>query len=36
MERLENIDIDSYNFTVKELPILALIKLYLNAAEQPV
>lgn len=36
MEILENIDIDSYNFTVKELPILALIKLYLNAAEQPV
>ena len=36
MERLENIDIDSYNFTVKELPILALIKLYLNTAENPV
>lgn len=36
MERLEKINIDSYNFTTQELPILALIKLYLNAANQPV
>ena len=36
MERLEKINIDSYNFTTQELPILALIKLYLNAADQPV
>lgn len=36
MERLEKINIDSYNFTTQELPILALIKLYLNSADQPV
>ena len=36
MERLEKINIDSYNFTVQEQPILALIKLYLNAADRPV
>lgn len=36
MERLEKINIDSYNFTVQEHPILALIKLYLNAADRPV
>lgn len=36
MERLEKINIDSYNFTTQELPILALIKLYLKAADQPV
>ena len=36
MERLENIDIDNYDFTTQELPILALIKLYLNTAENPV
>lgn len=27
---------DSYNFTTQELPILALITLYLNAADKPV
>lgn len=36
MERLENIDIDNYDFTTQELPILALIKLYLNQAGQPI
>lgn len=36
MERLEKINIDNYDFTTHELPILALIKLYLNAADQPV
>lgn len=36
MERLDNIDIDNYDFTTQEMPILALIKLYLNAADQPV
>lgn len=36
MERLENIDIDNYDFTTQELPILALIKLYLNQADQPI
>ena len=36
MERLEKINIDSYSFTVQEQPILALIKLYLNAADRPV
>lgn len=36
MERLEKISIDSYNFTVQEQPILALIELYLNAADRPV
>ena len=36
MDRLERIDIDSYDFSVQELPILALIKLYLNTAENPV
>ena len=36
MERLDKIDIDNYDFTTQELPILALIKLYLNAADQPV
>lgn len=36
MERLEKINIDSYNFTTQELPILALIELYLNAADRPV
>lgn len=36
MERLENIDIDNYDFTTQELPILALIKLYLNTADDPV
>lgn len=36
MERLEKINIDSYNFATQELPILALIKLYLNSADQPV
>ena len=35
MERLERIDIDNYDFSTQELPILALIKLYLNAADQP-
>lgn len=35
MERLDKIDIDTYNFTTQEIPILALIKLYLNAAGQP-
>ena len=36
MDRLKRIDIDSYDFSVQELPILALIKLYLNTAENPV
>ena len=36
MERLKKINIDNYDFTTHELPILALIKLYLNAADQPV
>lgn len=36
MERLDKIDIDNYGFSTKELPILALMKLYLDAADQPV
>ena len=36
MERLDKIDIDNYDFTTQELPILALIKLYLNSADRPV
>ena len=36
MDRLERIDIDIYDFSVQELHILALIKLYLNTADNPV
>ena len=36
MERLENIHIEKYPFTIQERPILALIKLYLNTTEEPV
>ena len=35
MERLKNIHIEKYGFTVHELPILALIKLYLNTTAEP-
>ena len=33
---IPGLDISSYNFTTQELPILALITLYLNAADKPV
>lgn len=36
MERLENIHIEKYPFTIQERPILALIKLYLNTTDEPV
>lgn len=36
MERLENIHIEKYRFTIQERPILALIKLYLNTTDEPV
>ena len=35
MERLKNIHIEKYGFTVHELPILALIKLYPNPTAEP-
>lgn len=35
MERLKNIHIEKYGFTVHELPIFALIKLYLNTTAEP-
>ena len=35
MERLENIHIEKYPFTIQERPILALIKLYLNTTAEP-
>ena len=35
MERLENIHIEKYPFTIQERPILALVKLYLNTADEP-
>ena len=36
MERLKNIHIEKYGFTVHELPILALIKLYLSQTNEPI
>lgn len=36
MERLKNIHIDNYPFSTQELPVLALIKLYLSQTNEPI
>ena len=35
MERLKNIHIENYPFSTQELPVLALIKLYLSQTHEP-
>ena len=36
MERLKNIHIENYPFSTQELPVLALIKLYLSQTNEPI
>ena len=36
MERLRNIHIENYPFSTQELPVLALIKLYLSQTNEPI
>ena len=36
MERLKNIHIENYPFSTQEIPVLALIKLYLSQTNEPI
>lgn len=36
MERLRNINLSNYSFSIQEQPVLALIKLYLSQTNEPI
>ena len=36
MERLQNINLGNYSFSIQEQPVLALIKLYLSQTNEPI